>query len=100
MKKIETLFGILKSRGFRFEETHLTDGEQINKLLALLAFASLWAFKLGLWRNLAEPLAIKKHGRLAKSIFRHGLDFLRATLFDIHLKFDNFLLSLNFLSCT
>ena len=33
---IETLFGILKSRGFRFEETHLTDGERINKLLALL----------------------------------------------------------------
>jgi hypothetical protein len=29
---IETLFGILKSRGFRLEETHLTDGESINKL--------------------------------------------------------------------
>lgn len=97
---IETLFGILKSRGFRFEETHLTDGERINKLLALLTLATIWAFKVGEWLHHQAPLKIKKHGRLAKSIFRYGLDFLRSTLFDIQLKMDDFQISLTFLSCT
>jgi len=97
---IETLFGILKSRGFRFEETHLTEGERINKLLALLTLATLWAFKVGEWLHQQAPLKIKKHGRLAKSIFRYGLDFLRSTLFDIQLKMDEFQISLTFLSCT
>ena len=97
---IETLFGILKSRGFRFEETHLTDGERINKLLALLTLATIWAFKVGQWLHQQEPLKIKKHGRLAKSIFRYGLDFLRSTLFDIQLKMNDFQISLTFLSCT
>lgn len=97
---IETLFGILKSRGFRFEETHLADGDRINKLLALLALATVWAFKVGEWLHEQEPLKFKKHGRLAKSIFRYGLDFLRTTLFHIQLKMDDFQISLNFLSCT
>ena len=97
---IETLFGILKSRGFRFEETHLTDGDRINKLLALLTLATIWAFKAGEWLHEQEPLKIKKHGRLSKSIFRYGLDFLRSTFFDIQLKMDDFQISLTFLSCT
>ena len=29
--QIETLFGILKTRGFRLEETHLTNGERVSK---------------------------------------------------------------------
>ena len=97
---IETLFGILKSRGFRFEETHLTDGDRINKLLALLTLATIWAFKVGQWLHQQEPLKIKKHGRLTKSFFRYGLDFLRSTVFHIQLKMDDFQTSLTFLSCT
>ena len=97
---IETLFVILKSRGFRFEETHLTDGERINKLLALLTLATIWAFKVGQWLHQQEPLKFKKHGRLTKSIFRYGLDFLRSTLFDVQLKMDDFQISLTFLSGT
>ena len=95
---IETLFGILKSRGVRFEETHLTDGERINKLLALLALATVWAFKVGEWLHEQEPLKIKKHGRLAKSIFRYGLDHLRSIVFDIQLKMDDFQMTLRFLT--
>ena len=97
---IETLFGILKSRGFRLEETHLTEGENINKLLALLALATVWAFKVGEWLHQQQPLKLKKHGRLAKSLFRYGLDHLRSIVFDIQLKMDDFLFSLKFLSCT
>ncbi len=77
---IETLFGCLKSRGFRLEETHVTDPERLAKLLALLALAFSWAHLVGEWLAQAEPLRInkvKKHGRKAKSLFRHGLDYLR-----------------------
>lgn len=77
---IETLFGCLKSRGFRLEETHVTDPERLAKLLALLALAFSWAHLVGEWLAQAEPLRInklKKHGRKAKSLFRHGLDHLR-----------------------
>jgi hypothetical protein len=35
--EIETLFGCLKSRGFRMEQTHLTDAERLRKLVALFA---------------------------------------------------------------
>lgn len=86
---IETLFGILKSRGFRFEETHLTDLERIAKLLALLALATVWAFKLGEWLHEQVPLTVKKHGRLSKSLFRYGFNFLRTTVLHIQFKMDD-----------
>jgi transposase len=97
---IETLFGILKSRGFRFEETHLTNPERIAKLLALLALATVWAFKLGEWLHEQVPLTVKKHGRLGKSIFRYGFNFLRTTLLHIQFKSDDWNKALEVLSCT
>jgi hypothetical protein len=78
--EIETLFSCLKSRGFRLEETHLTHPERLKKLMALLAIAFCWAHSIGQWLTQAKPLKIKKHGRLAKSIFRHGFDHLRSIL--------------------
>jgi hypothetical protein len=78
--EIETLFGCLKSRGFRLEETHLTQPERLRKLIALLALAFCWAHVIGEWLTQQQPLKIKKHGRLAKSIFRHGFDHLRRIL--------------------
>lgn len=97
---IETLFGILKSRGFRFEETHLTNPERIAKLLALLSLATVWAFIIGEWLHQQAPLTLKKHGRLAKSIFRYGFNFLRTTLLHIQFKFDDWINALHLLSCT
>lgn len=78
--EIETLFGCLKSRGFRLEETHVTHPERLKKLIALLALAFCWAHVIGEWLIRRQPLKIKKHGRLAKSIFRHGFDHLRRIL--------------------
>jgi Transposase DDE domain len=77
---IETLFGCLKTRGFCLEATHVTDKERLKKLIALMALAFCWAYRTGQWLTRTEPLRIKKHGRLAKSIFRHGFDHLRRTL--------------------
>ncbi|SRR5579885_417307 len=78
--EIETLFSCLKSRGFRLEETHVTHPERLKKLIALLAFAFCWAHIIGEWLTRQQPLKIKKHGRLARSTFRHGFDHLRRIL--------------------
>ena len=81
--EIETLFGCLKSRGFRLEETHVTDPERLSKLMALLALAFCWAVVVGEWLTRHKPLRVKKHGRRWKSLFRHGLDYLRRILCDL-----------------
>jgi len=77
---IETLFGCLKSRGFDLEATHVTEADRLERLLALVALAFVWAFSAGLWRAEQRPIKIKKHGRAAVSVFRLGYDFLRRLL--------------------
>lgn len=96
--EIETLFGCLKSRGFRLEETHLTQGERLKKLIAVLAIAFCWAHAVGEWLVQHKPIKFKKHGRLAKSIFRTGFDHLRRVLTNFEL--DVFSSICSFLSCT
>lgn len=76
--KIETLFGILKTRGFRLEDTHLTEVERISKLLSLLTIAVSWAMLTGEVEVKTTPLKTKKHGRLEKSLFRFGFETLRS----------------------
>jgi hypothetical protein len=91
----------LKSRGFNFEETHLTHPERIGKLLALLALGSAWTYRTG--QALAEqtPIPLKKTlQRPLKSIFRHGLDFIRHTVLNLPDRHAEFLWLLGFLSCT
>jgi DDE family transposase len=100
--KIETLFGCLKTRGFCLEETHLTKRERLEKLLALMTVAFCWAYIAGEWLARTNPIKIKKHGRLAKSLFRHGFDYLRGVLCNqdcITKRFD-FIRLCNLLSCT
>ncbi len=75
--KIETLFGVLKTRGFRLEDTHLTETERVSKLLSLLTIAVSWAILAGELESQEKPLKIKKHGNLEKSIFRLGFETLR-----------------------
>lgn len=72
--KIETLFGVLKTRGFRLEDTHLTEPERVSKLLSLLTIAVSWAMLAGELEVQANPLKVKKHGNLEKSIFRLGFE--------------------------
>jgi hypothetical protein len=97
---IETLFGIFKTRGFCLESTHFNDSERLSKLLALMSLALCWAIKTGDWLSSHRPLKIKKHGRQQSSIFRYGFDYLRSIVTDLDLKSDQFLYSLQFLSCT
>lgn len=98
--EIETLFGCLKTRGFNFEDTHLTHPDRISKLLGVLTLALCWCVLLGEWQHELKPLAIKKHGRRAKSLFRTGLDRLRNIVLNLAVKELEFYWATTFLSCT
>mgnify|MGYP000045950831 FL=1 len=80
---IETLFACLKTRGFNFEATHITDLDRINKLVAVLAVTFCWCHITGEWLHQQKSIKIKKHGRPAVSIFRYGLDFLREIVLNL-----------------
>ena len=88
--EIETLFSCLKSRGFYFEDTHITDRSRIKKLFVLLAIAFCWAHKIGEWRHEFRPIKIKKHGRLSISLFRYGLDYIADIVLHFSKKFTLF----------
>jgi len=98
---IETLFGILKTRGFCLEATHLTEQERLRKLFALLTLALCWSMRTGLWLHQLKPIPIKTHGRRAKSIFRLGFDHLRHIVLNPDSSNrQEFQQSLRLLSCT
>ncbi|WP_263079026.1 IS4 family transposase [Endozoicomonas sp. Mp262] len=80
--EIETLFQALKGRGFDLESTHLSDRERIERLLGIVTLAYCWAYCTGEWRAEIKPIKRLKHGRLANSIFRYGLEWLASLLFD------------------
>lgn len=81
--EIETLFGCLKSRGFFLEDTHMTDPDKIEKLLFVLTIAFCWAYRIGDIRSTKEPIPLKSHGRLAKSLFREGLNAIQRVILSI-----------------
>jgi hypothetical protein len=84
---IETMFGCLKSRGFNFEETHLTQPEKISKLLMLLGLGLSLAILMGEFQveiTKQVKMKLKKNQRYAKSLFRIGLDALQNLLFNYH----------------
>lgn len=75
--QIETMFACLKTRGFGFESTHLRKLGRIGKLLGIVVIAFVWAYLIGDSLCEKKPLPIRNHGYRVKSIFRHGLDYLR-----------------------
>jgi hypothetical protein len=80
--EIETLFGCLKSRGFNFEDTHVTDRRRIKRLFVVAVIAFCWAHLVGEWvHEKVNKIKIKSHGRFAKSIFRTGLDLINEVLY-------------------
>lgn len=98
--EIETLFGCLKTRGFRFEDTRLTRPERLSKLIAVLALAFYWAHRVGEWLHALQPIVFKKHGRRAISLFRLGLDHLRRILIHILHEPTDLGAAIKVLSCT
>ena len=82
------------------ESTHLVTFERLSKLIALMTLALCWSLKTGEWLHQITPIKLKKHGRLAKSIFRYGFDYLRSIFSDLDLQQNEFRCVLQFLSCT
>jgi len=80
---IETLFGNLKTRGFRLEDTHMANPQKIKTLVGILSLAYVWAFQSGKWAKQKEPINTKSHGRHEKSIFALGLQSMRQFLFSL-----------------
>ncbi len=77
--EIETLFQALKGRGFKFENTHITNLERIEKLIVIMSVAFSWAHKIGEWRSKIKPILLKNkinQKRPQYSYFRYGLDFI------------------------
>ena len=96
--QIEMCFKAMKSSGFDIENTHLQDIERIQKLVLLVMVAFVWCYKVGIYLNLINPIKIKKHGRMAKSIFKYGLDYIASVMLN-PLNQNNINLT-KFLSCT
>ena len=97
--QIETAFKGLKSSGFNIEHTHLTDIERIEKLFALVTVAYTWAYVVGDYlHRYVKPIQIKKHGKKAKSIFKHGLSYVSSVL--LNALFQDDIDIFKFLSCT
>ena len=74
---IEVLFGHLKEKGFRFENTNMTMKHKINKMMAVLAISFLLSVSWGL--VLKEKEILNAHEK-RKSIFRLGVDHIGAML--------------------
>jgi transposase len=88
---IETLFGFLKSKGFNFEDTHITIPERLHNLLSVLVIAFCFSYKMGQIITKEIPIKKKKHDRLEKSVLRVGLDFLRELFFNMDRSVKNFI---------
>ena len=67
--EIETLFGALKSKGFNFEESKLTEGYKIEKLMAFLSIAFVWSILAGDYRELEKPIAYIKKSFIESRVF-------------------------------
>jgi hypothetical protein len=66
----------MKSSGFDIEKKHLQGLRRIEKLILLIITAFVWCHKIEVHLHQIKPIAIKKYGRKAKSIFKYGLTFL------------------------
>jgi hypothetical protein len=98
--EVENLFQSLKGRGFKFEETHLTNLDRLAKLTALLAVGFSWAHKVGEWRAKIKPIIwknFKEESRPQSSYFRYGLDLIREIIFQTLDKENNFRRCLNYI---
>ena len=58
--EIETMFGALKSKGFNFEESKITEGYKVEKLMAFLSIAFVWSILVGDYREADKPIPLKK----------------------------------------
>ncbi|MDX1904673.1 MAG: IS4 family transposase [Thermonemataceae bacterium] len=84
--EIETMFKAFKTQGFQLEDSHITDLQRFEKLLALLSIAFYWAYQTGIVKD-KEVLPIqiiKSTGKQEYSFFVYGLDTLTEVLLQLN----------------
>lgn len=73
--QIETLFKAMKSSGFNIEDTHMREIERIERLVAVVCIALVWAYLVGDHKDInVKKIRILKLGHRAKSIVKYGLE--------------------------
>ena len=75
---IEVFFQALKSRGFNLEKSCLKSIEKYRKLFAVVAIAYTICWATGIEDGRINPVKVKKHGYPQYSVFRRGLNLMRA----------------------
>ena len=80
---IESLFKYLKTHGFNFEDTHLTDSRKLEALIFVLTLSVTWALVVSQSLKKKEPLKIASHGRKRKSFFKRGFEAIRRSVLGI-----------------
>jgi hypothetical protein len=80
---IETLFGYLKTKGFCFEDTHMTDLKKIDAWMLVLTLAVVWTIKTN--EIIQSKTNQASHGRKRKSIFRTCFEGIRKCLLCLEL---------------
>jgi len=58
--EIETMFGALKSKGFNFEESKISEEDKVEKLMAFLSISFVWSILAGEYKVVDKPIAYKK----------------------------------------
>lgn len=77
---IECMFGHLKTKGFNFEDTHITGKLRIGNLTKIIVLAFACTFLLGIVEAQRKPIMVKNHGYKQHSYFRYGLDLITGIL--------------------
>jgi len=75
---IEVFFQALKARGFNMEDSCLRDLEKYRKLFAVVSIAYTLCWATGIQDGKKNPVKRKKHGYPQYSVFRRGLNLIRA----------------------
>lgn len=97
--RIESLFGILKSRGFQLELSRLTSPDKLERLVIFLGLAILWALRVGELVIAKHPTRLMPNGYPLLSLFRRGLDALRALFIEADSRFVSWKNAIKVLSC-
>jgi len=66
--QIETMSACLKTKGFRFEDTHLTDLCRIDRLPGIVTIAFVWAYPVGDHLDGINPVHIKKRPDIGQKV--------------------------------
>jgi hypothetical protein len=87
---IETLFGYLKTKGFCFEDTHMSDLKKIDAWMLILTLAVVWTIKTNVITQTKTSIA--SHGRKRKSVFRNCFEMVRKCLLCLEIYMDELLM--------